>query len=108
MPVFDFIAGFVKNFGWVVLWLTVFIRLVTSPLTYSSYLSSAKMKVLKPELDEIKKKLGDDQQGFAMEQIVNLGRDLYSFVRPINKYIIMPVFDFFAGFVQNYGWVVFY
>jgi len=53
----------------VVLWLTVFIRLVTSPLTYSSYLSSAKMKVLKPELDEIKKKLGDDQQGFAMEQM---------------------------------------
>jgi len=69
MPVFDFIAGFVNNFGWVVLWLTVFIRLVTSPLTYSSYLSSAKMKVLKPELDEIKKKLGDDQQGFAMEQM---------------------------------------
>jgi len=69
MPVFDFIAGFVKNFGWVVLWLTIFIRLVTSPLTYSSYLSSAKMKVLKPELDEIKKKLGDDQQGFAMEQM---------------------------------------
>jgi YidC/Oxa1 family membrane protein insertase len=69
MPVFDFIAGFVKNFGWVVLWLTIFIRLVTSPLTYSSYLSSAKMKVLKPELDGIKKKLGDDQQGFAMEQM---------------------------------------
>ena len=69
MPVFDFFAGFVKNFGWVVLWLTIFIRLVTSPLTYSSYLSSAKMKVLKPELDGIKKRLGDDQQGFAMEQM---------------------------------------
>jgi YidC/Oxa1 family membrane protein insertase len=69
MPVFDFFAGFVSNYGWVVLMLTIFIRLVTSPLTYSSYLSSAKMKVLKPELDEIKKKLGDDQQGFAMEQM---------------------------------------
>jgi YidC/Oxa1 family membrane protein insertase len=69
MPVFDFFAGFVANYGWVVLLLTIFIRLVTSPLTYSSYLSSAKMKVLKPELDEIKKKLGDDQQGFAMEQM---------------------------------------
>jgi len=69
MPVFDFFAGFHLNFGWVVLFLTIFIRLVTSPLTYSSYLSSAKMKVLKPELDEIKKKLGDDQQGFAMEQM---------------------------------------
>jgi YidC/Oxa1 family membrane protein insertase len=69
MPVFDFFAGFDMNFGWVVLLLTIFIRLVTSPLTYSSYLSSAKMKVLKPELDEIKKKLGDDQQAFAMEQM---------------------------------------
>ena len=69
MPVFDFIAGFVNNFGWVIFFLTIFIRVVTSPLTYSSYLSSAKMKVLKPELDEIKKKLGDDQQGFAMEQM---------------------------------------
>lgn len=69
MPVFDFFAGFVKNFGWVILLLTVFIRLVTSPLTYSSYLSGAKMKVLKPELDSLKKKFGTDQQGFAMEQM---------------------------------------
>ena len=69
MPVFDFFAGFVKNFGWVILLLTVFIRLVTSPLTYSSYLSGAKMKVLKPELDTLKKKFGTDQQGFAMEQM---------------------------------------
>ncbi|GAC1536514.1 MAG: membrane protein insertase YidC [Sediminibacterium sp.] len=68
-PVFDFFAGFVKNYGWVVLLLTLFIRLVTSPLTYSSYLSGAKMKVMRPELDALKKKFGDDQQGFAMEQM---------------------------------------
>jgi len=69
MPVFDFFASFVKNYGWVILLLTLFIRLVTSPLTYSSYLSGAKMKVLRPELDNIKKRLGDDQQAFAMEQM---------------------------------------
>jgi YidC/Oxa1 family membrane protein insertase len=69
MPVFDFFAGFVQNYGWVVFLLTIFIRLVTSPLTYTSFLSTAKMKVLKPELDEIKKKTGDDQQAFAMEQM---------------------------------------
>lgn len=69
MPVFDFFAGFVQNYGWVVFLLTIFIRLVTSPLTYSSFLSTAKMKVLKPELDEIKKKTGEDQQAFAMEQM---------------------------------------
>jgi len=69
MSVFDFFAGFVKNYGWVVLLLTLFIRLVTAPLTYSSYLSGAKMKVLRPELDTLKKKFGTDQQGFAMEQM---------------------------------------
>jgi len=69
MPVFNFFASLVTNYGWVVLLLTLFIRLVTSPLTYSSYLSGAKMKVLKPELDGLKKKFGEDQQGFAMEQM---------------------------------------
>lgn len=69
MPVFDFFAGFVTNYGWVVLLLTLFIRLVTSPLTYSSYLSGAKMKALRPELDTLKAKFGDDKQGFAMEQM---------------------------------------
>jgi YidC/Oxa1 family membrane protein insertase len=69
MNVFDFFASFVKNYGWVILLLTLFIRLVTAPLTYSSYLSGAKMKALRPELDILKKKMGDDQQGFAMEQM---------------------------------------
>jgi len=69
MPVFNFFAGFIANYGWVILLLTLFIRLVTAPLTYSSYLSGAKMKVLRPELDELKKKFGSDQQGFAMEQM---------------------------------------
>ena len=69
MNVFDFFAKLVKNFGWVVLLLTLFIRLVTAPLTYTSYLSGAKMKVLRPELDGLKKKFGADQQGFAMEQM---------------------------------------
>lgn len=69
IPVFDFLAGFISNFGWVIALLTLFIRLVISPLTYSSYKSGAKMRVLRPELDELKKKFGSDQQGFAMEQM---------------------------------------
>lgn len=69
MPVFNFFASLVSNYGWVILFLTLFIRLVTSPLTYTSYLSGAKMKVLRPELDELKKKLNGDQQAFAMEQM---------------------------------------
>lgn len=69
MPVFNFFAQFIKSYGWVILLLTLFIRLVTAPLMYGSYLSSAKMKVLRPELDELKKKFGSDQQGYAMEQM---------------------------------------
>ena len=69
MPVFTFFSQFASNYGWVILLLTVFIRLITAPLTYGSYLSGAKMKVLKPELDELKKKFGTDQQGFAMAQM---------------------------------------
>lgn len=69
MPVFNFFASLMSNYGWVILLLTLFIRLVTSPLTYSSYLSGAKMKVLRPELDTLKKKLNGDQQAFAMEQM---------------------------------------
>ncbi|HEY0299394.1 MAG TPA: membrane protein insertase YidC [Arachidicoccus sp.] len=68
MPVFSFIASFVSNYGWVIILLTIFIRLVTSPLTYKSYYSSAKMKVLKPELDALKVKF-PEQQAFAMEQM---------------------------------------
>ncbi len=69
MPVFNFFAGFVSNYGWVILLLTLFIRLITSPLTYSSYLSGAKMKVLRPEIDALRAKYGDDKQGFAMAQM---------------------------------------
>jgi YidC/Oxa1 family membrane protein insertase len=69
MPVFDFFSKYIGNIGIVILLLTFFIRLVISPLTYSSYLSGAKMKVLRPEIDELKKKFGTDQQAMSMEQM---------------------------------------
>ncbi len=69
MPVFNFIASFIGNYGWVIALLTLLIRLVTSPLTYKSYLSGAKMRVMKPELDALKAKFGDNQQGYAVEQM---------------------------------------
>jgi YidC/Oxa1 family membrane protein insertase len=69
MPVFDFFRNYIGSIGIVILLLTFFIRLVISPLTYSSYLSGAKMKVLKPEIEELKKKYGSDQQAMSMEQM---------------------------------------
>ena len=69
LPVFDFIRSHVTSLGIVVLLLTLFIRLLTSPILYKSYLSGAKMKALKPEIDALKAKFGDDQQGFGVEQM---------------------------------------
>ncbi len=74
LPVFDFLRTHVASMGMVILLLTLLIRLLTSPILYKSYLSGAKMKVLKPEIDSIKAKFTDkngtlDQQGFSMEQM---------------------------------------
>lgn len=69
IPAFNFFAGFTANYGIVILLLTLFIRLLISPLTYSSYLSGAKMKVLRPEIEQLKVKTGGDQQAMSMEQM---------------------------------------
>jgi YidC/Oxa1 family membrane protein insertase len=69
LPVFEFFGQFVSSMGLAIALLTIFIRLMTSPLVYSSYVSGAKMKALKPELDTLKQKFKDDQQAFSMEQM---------------------------------------
>ncbi len=68
-PVWDFIKNFVGNYGWVIAFLTLFIRLLISPLSYKSYLSSAKMKALRPEIAALREKHGGDQQAMSMEQM---------------------------------------
>jgi YidC/Oxa1 family membrane protein insertase len=69
MPVFDFFKKFIASYGLVIAFLTIFIRLLTSPLIYKSYLSGAKMKALKPEIENMKKRLGNDQQQVGIEQM---------------------------------------
>lgn len=69
MPIFDLITKFVSSYGWAIFLLTIFIRIITAPLMYGSYVSGAKMKILRPEIEALKKKYGSDQQGFAMAQM---------------------------------------
>ncbi|HEY4060254.1 MAG TPA: membrane protein insertase YidC [Puia sp.] len=69
MPVFDFFKKHIASYGLAILLLTLFIRLFTSPLVYSSYLSGAKMKALRPEIEAMKKRVGGDQQQVGMEQM---------------------------------------
>jgi YidC/Oxa1 family membrane protein insertase len=69
LPVFDFFNGLMKSPGLAIVLLTLFIRLLISPLTYSSYLSGAKMKALRPEISKLKEKFGEDRQAMSMEQM---------------------------------------
>ncbi|WP_151087237.1 membrane protein insertase YidC [Hymenobacter baengnokdamensis] len=61
IPVFNFLQQYISSYGIIILLLVIIIKLVTWPLTYKTYESQARMKVLKPELDEIKAKHPDDQ-----------------------------------------------
>lgn len=56
IPVFNFLDGFNLNYGLIILLLTIFIKVIIFPLTYKNYVSSAKQKVLKPEIDELNEK----------------------------------------------------
>ncbi len=72
IPVFNFLQNFHWNMGFVILALTVLLKLVLSPLTYKSYLSMAKMRVLKPEMDEIKAKVGEDNPTLLQQEYMKL------------------------------------
>jgi YidC/Oxa1 family membrane protein insertase len=60
LPVFQLLESFGWGYGVIILVLTVLLKLAMSPLTYKSYISMAKMRILKPEMDEIKAKVGED------------------------------------------------
>ncbi|MCB0480088.1 MAG: membrane protein insertase YidC [Flavobacteriales bacterium] len=59
IPIFTLLSNLNISYGWIILILTLLIKLILSPITYKSYLSGAKMKVLKPEIEEINKKFKD-------------------------------------------------
>ena len=68
LPIFNLLDSYIASYGLIILILTVLVKLALSPFTYKSYLSMAKMKVLKPEIDALKEKHKDDQQKFASQQ----------------------------------------
>ncbi|MGN8071917.1 membrane protein insertase YidC [Mucilaginibacter sp. 22184] len=72
LPVFNFLNQFNWSYGLIILALTILLKLVLSPLTYKSYLSMAKMRVLKPEMDEIKAKVGEDNPTLLQQEYLKL------------------------------------
>lgn len=69
IPTFNILEGWGLNYGIIILVLTLLLKLLLTPLTWSSIKSAAYMRVLKPEMDELKKKYGDDQQKIAADQM---------------------------------------
>src|SRR5688572_1136379 len=62
IPIFHFLENYIASYGIIIFLLVLIIKMVLMPLTYKSYLSMAKMKVMKPEIDEIKAKYDGDLQ----------------------------------------------
>ena len=68
IPVFNFLQGFIGNYGLIIILLTIVVRIIMSPLVYKSYVSSAKMKVLKPEMEDINKRLPGKENAMKRQQ----------------------------------------
>ncbi|MBP7184043.1 MAG: membrane protein insertase YidC [Saprospiraceae bacterium] len=66
-PIFDFLSSFISSKGLVIILLTLLVKLVLYPLTYKMLYSQSKMAALKPEIDKLKAKFGDDQQKVQAE-----------------------------------------
>ena len=74
IPCFAFLGKFLTNYGLIILLRTILIKIVVSPLTIKSYKSSAKMQVLKPEIDQLNKKYPNEKDAMKKQQAM---MDLY-------------------------------
>ena len=69
IPIVTFLSGFISNWGIIILLMTLIIKILLYPFTHKSYLSQAKMRVLKPQIDEINAKYpGKDQEAMMKRQ----------------------------------------
>jgi YidC/Oxa1 family membrane protein insertase len=66
LPIFDFLGKYFASYGLIIFLLTLIVKLVLFPLTYKSYMSSAKMRVLRPQVEEINAKYPGQEK--AMER----------------------------------------
>jgi len=70
IPVFDFLSKFALNYGIIILILTILLKIVLFPIAYKTYTSSAKMRVLKPDVDEIGNKFPKKEDAMKKQQAV--------------------------------------
>ena len=68
IPVFDFLQKYIASFGLIIFILTLLVKLVIFPLTYKSYLSTAKMRVIKPQIDALNAKYPRQEDAMKKQQ----------------------------------------
>ncbi len=105
IPVFDFLDSFNWSYGLIILILTILLKLVLMPITYKTYLSGAKMRVLKPEINQINEKFKDDamkKQQAMMTLYRQTGVNPLSGCIPmlIQMPILIAMFRFFPSSIQ--------
>lgn len=105
IPIFNYLDGFDLNYGIIILLLTIVIKMLLSPVTWKTYLSSAKMKVLKPEIAEITEKHKDDpmkKQQATMALYKQAGVNPLAGCVPllIQMPILLAMFRFFPASIE--------
>ena len=107
IPIFNFLCEYMTNYGLIIFILTIIIKLVLSPLTFKSYLSTAKMRVLKPEVEAIsakypKKEDALKKQQVTMEMYKKAGASPLSGCIPmlIQLPILFAMFRFFPASIE--------
>ncbi len=110
IPVFDFLREYIPSFGIIILILALLVKLIISPLTYKSYVSMAKMRVIKPEVDELAKRYPKQEdamkrQQATMELYKKAGINPMSGCIPmlIQMPIIIAMFRFFPASIELRG-----
>lgn len=68
IPIFSFLGSFISNYGIIILIMTIFIKLVLFPLTYKSYKSQAKMRILAPDIKAINEKFPGNENAMLRQQ----------------------------------------
>ncbi|MDE7380707.1 MAG: membrane protein insertase YidC [Muribaculaceae bacterium] len=110
IPVFDFLGSFISNYGIIILLLTIFIKLILFPLTYKSYKSQAKMRILAPDIKEINEKYpGNDNAMIRQQKTMALyskaGASPMSGCLPmlLQMPILFAMFSFFPSCIELRG-----
>jgi YidC/Oxa1 family membrane protein insertase len=68
IPIFDLLGKYIASYGVIILILTIIIKLLLFPLTFKSYISSAKMRLLKPDVDRIARKYPKKEDALKKQQ----------------------------------------